>query len=314
MLMDNYVVVIGGVNLDLAGLSGDVYREKDSNIGDIDMTVGGVGQNIAQNLAKLDVPTYLITVYGDDYFGKFLSEECKNNDIRLDYAECILNTKSSTYLYVTDDQGDMVTAVNDMKITENITPEFLGRRINFINGASICVLDGNIPKESIEWLANHCTVPIFADPVSIAKANRFENILDKIDTFKPNELEASVLSGVKIIDTESAKEAARVLHRKGVKNVFISLGAKGILCSREGEVNCIPILLSHVVSVNGAGDCIMATITWARFQYDNTISLKRVGMLTQAAASLTVEVTQSVSPNLNIENIIERAKLSSRGV
>lgn len=308
MLMDNYVVVIGGVNLDLAGLSGDVYREKDSNIGDIDMTVGGVGQNIAQNLAKLDVPTYLVTVFGDDYFGKFLSEECKKNDIRLDYAECILNTKSSTYLYVTDDQGDMVTAVNDMKITENITPKFLERRINFINGASICVLDGNIPKESIEWLANHCTVPIFADPVSIAKVNRFENILDKIDTFKPNELEASVLSGVKIVDTESAKEAARVLHQKGVKNIFISLGAKGILCSREGEVDCIPILLSHVVSVNGAGDCSMATITWARFQYDNTISLKRVGMLTQAAASLTVEVTQSVSPNLNIKNIIERSK------
>ncbi|MGH4122234.1 MAG: carbohydrate kinase family protein [Clostridium sp.] len=306
--MDNYVVVIGGLNLDIAGLSGDVYREKDSNIGGIEMTVGGVGQNIAQNLTKLDVPTYLVTVYGDDYFGKFLSEECKKHDIRLDYAECILNTKSSTYLYVTDEKGDMVTAVNDMKITEYITPEFLERRINFINRASICVIDGNIPKESIEWLANNCTVPIFADPVSIAKVNRFENILDKIDTFKPNELEASVLSGVKIVDTESAKEAARVLHQKGVKNVFISLGSKGILCSREGEVDCIPILDSHIVSVNGAGDCSMATITWARFQYGNTIPLKRVGMLTQAAASLTVEVAESVSPNLNIKNIIERAK------
>ena len=47
--MNNYVVVIGGLNLDIAGLSGDVYRQNDSNIGDIQMTVGGVGQNIAQN-------------------------------------------------------------------------------------------------------------------------------------------------------------------------------------------------------------------------------------------------------------------------
>jgi len=62
------------------------------------------------------------------------------------------------------------------------------------------------------------------------------------------------------------------------------------------------------VSVNGAGDCNMATITWARFQYNNTIPLKRIGILTQAAASLTVEVAQSVSPNLNIKNIVERAK------
>ncbi|NFI03192.1 carbohydrate kinase [Clostridium botulinum] len=308
MLTNNYVVVIGGLNLDIAGLSGNLYREKDSNIGEIKMTVGGVGQNIAQNLVKLDVPTYLITVYGDDYFGKFLAEECKKYDIHLDYAQCILNTSSSIYLYVADDHGDMVTAVNDMKITENITPEFLERRISFINGASICVLDGNISKESMEWLANHCTVPIFVDPVSIAKVNRFENILDKIDTFKPNALEASALSGIKIIDIESAKEAAKVLHKKGVKNVFISLGENGILCSREGEVDCIPIYPTRVVSVNGAGDCNMATITWARFQYDNAIPLSRVGMLTQAAASLTVEVAQSVSPNLNIKNVIERSR------
>ncbi|WP_242943355.1 carbohydrate kinase family protein [Clostridium uliginosum] len=306
--MDNYVVVIGGMNLDIAGLSGDLYKEKDSNIGEIQMTVGGVGQNIAQNLVKLNVSTYLITVYGDDYFGEFLADECKKNNIHLDYAQRIFNTRSSTYLYVTDDQGDMVTAVNDMKITENITSEFLEKRINFINGASICVVDGNIPQNSIEWLANHCTVPIFVDPVSIAKVSRFENILDKIDTFKPNTLEASVLSGVKIVDIESAKQAAKILYKKGIKNVFISLGSRGILCSREEEVDFIPILPTRVVSVNGAGDCNMAMIVWARFQYDNKIPLKRIGMLIQAAASLTVEVAQSVSPNLNIKNIIERSK------
>lgn len=308
MLNNNYVVVIGGLNLDIAGLSGDLYREKDSNIGEIKMTVGGVGQNIAQNLVKLEVPTYLLTVYGDDYFGNLLIEECKNHNIKLDYAKCILNTRSSTYLYVTDENGDMVTAVNDMKITENITPKFLEERINFINNASICVVDGNVPEESIKWLAEHCTVPIFVDPVSIAKVNRFKNILDKIDTFKPNALEASVLSGVKIFDTESAKDAAKALHKKGVKNVFISLGEKGILCSREGEVDCVPILPTNIVSVNGAGDCNMATITWARFQYNNKIPLKKVGMLAQAAASLTVEVAQSVSPNLNIKNVIERSR------
>lgn len=308
MLTDNYVVVIGAINLDIAGLSESLYREKDSNIGKIKMTIGGVGQNIAQNLVKLDVPTYLITVYGDDFFGGFLADECKKYNICLDYAKCILNSRSATYLYVTDDHGDMVAAVNDMKIIDNITPEFLESRINFINRASICVIDGNIPKDSIEWLANHCTVPIFVDPVSVAKVNRFENILYKIDTFKPNALEASALSGVKIFDNESAKKAAKVLHEKGVKNVFISLGEKGILCSKEGEVDCIPIIPTHVVSANGAGDCSMATITWARFQYDNTVPLTRVGILTQAAASLTVEVEQSVSPNLNIKNVIERLK------
>lgn len=304
----DYVVVIGGLNLDLAGLSGNVYREKDSNIGDIQITVGGVGQNIAQNLTRLDVPTYLIGVYGDDYFGKILSDDCKNHHIQLDYAECIPKAKSSIYLYVTDNQGDMVTAVNDMKITEYMTPEFFEKRIDFINRASICVIDGNIPKESIEWIVSHCSVPIFVDPVSVTKVDRFENVLSKIDTFKPNELEAGFLTGIDIVDDETAKEAAKLLNQKGVKNVFISMGSKGILCSRKGQVDCVAILPSHIVSVNGAGDCSMATIIWARFKYLDKLSLKKIGQLAQAAASLTVEVAQSVSPDLNIKNLEERTK------
>lgn len=39
---EEYVVVVGGMNLDIAGMSGPVYREHDSNIGKVGMNVGGV--------------------------------------------------------------------------------------------------------------------------------------------------------------------------------------------------------------------------------------------------------------------------------
>lgn len=309
-----YVVVIGGMNLDIAGLCGNIYREKDSNIGNIQMTIGGVGQNIAQNLIKLEVPTYFIGVYGDDHFGNILVAECQKLNIPLDYAQCISGEKSSSYLYITDDKGEMVTAVNDMKITEHMTPEFFESRIDFINNASICVIDGNVPGQSIEWLSRHCTVPIFVDPVSIVKVPRFENILDRIDTFKPNELEAGFLAGIDIVDEQTGKKAAMILNQKGIKNVFISMGADGMLCARDKEIIKVDILPSHIVSVNGAGDCSMAAIIWAKFFYKDSISLEETGRLAQAAASLTVEASQSVSPDLCVEKIKERSKKYLREV
>jgi pseudouridine kinase len=307
-MAEKYAVIIGGLNLDLAGLCGDVYRQKDSNLGNITISAGGVGQNIAQNLTRLETPTYLVTVYGDDYFGNILTNECGKNGIHLDYAECIPGANSSTYLYVTDDRGDMVTAINDMAITTKLTPEFLEKRLDFINQAEICILDGNIPQASIEWLAEHVTAPIFADPVSIAKVGRFENVLDKIDTFKPNELEAEFLTGIKIVDKATAQQAAEQLNTRGIKNVFISLGEHGILCARDGQTTFIPILKGNVVSVNGAGDCSMATIAWARFYYGDALAVQEVGELTQAAASITVESPASVSPELNVTNVVKRAK------
>ena len=77
-----------------------------------------------------------------------------------------------------------------MKICENITPEFLAKKLDFINGAKIVVVDCNLSQESIEWLCKNVTSPIYVDPVSVAKVDRVKNVLDKIHTLKPNELEA----------------------------------------------------------------------------------------------------------------------------
>lgn len=307
MIEEKYVVVVGGLNMDIAGISGDDYRERDSNIGSIKLSEGGVGQNIAQNLVNLEVPTYLITAHGDDYFGRILREECQKKSISLEYAQEIPGERSSTYLYVTNNDGDMIAGINDMQIINHITPEFLSERIDFINNASICVIDGNIPKESIEWLANHCKAPIFVDPVSVAKVNRFENVLNKIDTFKPNELEAEFLTGIKITDEVSAKKAASNLISKGVKNICLSLGSKGILCANQNEMVLVPILKTNIVSCNGAGDCSMATITWARYDYGKNLPLVEVGQFTQAAASITIESAHSVSPDISVTNVVKRA-------
>lgn len=249
-----------------------------------------------------------MTVYGDDYFGEILEKECKENNISLNYAERITNTRSSTYLYVADNRGDLVTGINDMKIVDHITPEFLSKRIEFINNAAICVIDANIPQKSIEWLASHCTIPIFVDPVSVAKVKRFENVLDKIDTFKPNEAEAESLTGISVVDEKSGAASAKILNEKGVKNVFISLGEQGILCSRDRKIGMVPTLPTRIVNTNGAGDCTMATIIWARYYYGDVLPLTEIGLFTQAAASLTLESYSAVSPDLNIRNIIKKAK------
>lgn len=290
---DGYVVVIGGMNMDIFGMPDRKVIPRDSNIGTVGMSVGGVGQNIAQNLAHLGAPTYLLTVYGDDYNGTLLKQACAENHILLDQAEQLAGSRSSTYMYITDETGDMLVGVNDMGICEKITPEFLEQRLDFINHASICLIDANISQEAIDWIGDHVTVPLFGDTVSVSKAPHFQNVLDKMDTLKPNALEASLLSGVDIHDTETAEEAARVLLDKGVKHVFISMGADGILCADQSELIHVPIFKTQIVNANGAGDCGMAAITWSRFTKPNR-SLRETGQIAQAASSIALESTKSV--------------------
>lgn len=315
MSEEKYIAVIGALNLDIAGLSGPVYREFDSNIGRIRTSAGGVGHNIAKNLTKLEVPTYLITVSGDDHFADILNQECLNSDINLDYAERLTGKASSTYLYVNDNHGDLVTAINDMGIVENITPDFLKPKLEFINGAELVVVDGNLSKETIDWIVENVTSPIFVDPVSVAKAERFVDALGKIDTIKPNEHEAELFTGIKVVDEETAVKAAQSLLEKGVKNVYISLGKHGILsANKDGHFLVRPIQNINIVSTNGAGDTTMATISWARFYYGDTLSPEEVCQFAQGASSIALESDEAVSPELNVTEVIKRAVKNYGGV
>ena len=97
------------------------------------------------------------------------------------------------------------------------------------------MIDANLPEESIMWLGEHVTAPIFVDPVSIVKGKRVIPILDKIDTLKPNRIEAEMMTGIKITDYETAQIAAAKLLEYGVKNVFISLGKDGIMAMSSSQ-------------------------------------------------------------------------------
>ena len=65
-----YAVVVGGVNMDIGGVSAGPLVPADSNPGAVRMSLGGVGRNIAHNMALLGVDTRLLTAFGDDLYAQ----------------------------------------------------------------------------------------------------------------------------------------------------------------------------------------------------------------------------------------------------
>ena len=76
--------VVGAVNMDICGKPFSPLLMRDSNPGTITLSPGGVGRNIAHNLCLLGQQTAMVTVMGDDDFGRRVQENAK--DIGLDLA------------------------------------------------------------------------------------------------------------------------------------------------------------------------------------------------------------------------------------
>ena len=302
-----YVVVVGGVNLDIGGTPFAPLVGRDSNPGRVRTSLGGVGRNIAHNMALLGLDVRLVTALGDDLNAQRIAASCTELGIDLAPTLQVPGGTTSTYLFLTDEKGDMVLAVSDMEIYRHLTPQYLAGKAALLDHAQLVVCDTNLPAETLQWIAESCRAPVFADPVSTAKAGKLAPVLGKLHTLKPNRMEAELLSGVAITDEKSLAAAADALLATGLHRVFISLGAEGVYAADHlGGREKVPCLPAEMVNTTGCGDAFMAALAWSWMEGLGLRESARAGL---AASALTMESAQTVAPELNLDALRARAGL-----
>ena len=299
------VAVIGSVNMDIGGHPFGRYLPKDSNPGRIRLSLGGVGANIARNARALGLEVEFVTAIGGDSFAELVERELLREGLGLAAALHAPEESTSTYLYVTDERGDMVSAVSDMRITLRQTPDFFRDRLDFLNATRAVMLDANLSQDSLCFLAKNLRVPIFADSVSVAKAVRLRPVLRYLHTLRPNRLEAEALTGIPISNPDAALRAARTLVETGLNRVLITLGADGVCYADSHTAFCIPAFPTHLKNATGAGDAFSATVLWA---WTKDLPPRDTCLHALAAASIAAEDEETVSASLSLRAVKQRLK------
>ena len=297
------IAVIGGANMDIGGFCTGRLLTEDSNPGFVSMTIGGVGRNIAENLVRMGLDVELITAIGGDDNGRAILADCREKGIGTSLSLMEKDMRSSVYLFISDSDGDMHCAVNDMEIQERISPEAMAQRIGAINKMDAAVIDANLRPETIEYLAKNLTIPIFADAVSAAKVMRLKAALPHLYAFKPNRIEAELLTGISISNAGDAERAARAIAQMGVQRVCLSMSVEGAVCAQGDRCIRVPGRKLEMVNATGAGDAFTAALVWA---YTKDLSLEESCMAGMAAASIAVESVSAVNPQMSEQKLQHR--------
>jgi len=243
--------VIGGANADIIATSFSRFVPADSNPGTVRLTAGGVGRNIAHNLALLGDEVVFLTLFGGDDFGRFTAESCRKAHIDISLCDYAAPGARSCFLSINDCDGEMVGGVADMAAADGITPEWLAAKMENLGDIDVFVADANIPVETLAYLIDHTDKPLYVDAVSGAKAAKIKeamaiSVKKHFFTLKCNQIESAVLSDL-----------------QGVDRRFVSLGADGLEVVEVDAKHHFPALPCHVVNATGAGDALMAGIIHA---------------------------------------------------
>ena len=94
-----YVVVVGGVNMDIGGKSFASMIPGDSNPGTVTMSVGGVGRNIAHNISLLGMDARMLSAVGADLYGEKIAASCTACGLDFSRVRTVPGASTSTYVY-----------------------------------------------------------------------------------------------------------------------------------------------------------------------------------------------------------------------
>ncbi len=305
--MSAKIIVIGGANADLYGqIAVEQEAPADSNPGHISIHAGGVGRNIAENLAHLGAEIEFIGHFGGDDFAMMLERSLTSSGASISLSMRTPRSDSDLYLAIHNKQGELISAVNNMGLVERLPKNFFNAHTiaNAITTADLIILDGNLSEEVLDDFfqiyGNNSVIAV--DSVSTVKARRFISHLSKIDYLKCNLAEARIfvsagnnLSLDSIKSIESVEEISQRLMKTGVGTALISNSDAGFIVANGGEFKhfSAPKLAKSYSS--GAGDALFSGFLYAISRGENSY---QASLFALKAAETALRFNGPVNPEI----------------
>lgn len=215
---------------------------------------GGKGSNQAIACAIFEAETRFIGRLGADKYGLDALEMYRKYNIDTDMIQIDTSIHSGISIILIDNNGNNIISVvpganlkyskDDIDNAEEILKK------SFIIGFQL-ENDHDMVFHGIRQ-ANQLGVKTFLDPAPAVKLP--EDLYPHIDFIKPNETEASILTGIKVHDINSAKEAGKWLIEKGIKAAIITLGKEGAVYTTGKTMRHFAAKRVDAVDTTGAGD------------------------------------------------------------
>ena len=261
------IVVIGAVFVDIKGFPDDVYIPDGRNVGRIEYIHGGVCRNVAEDIANVELRPTFISIVDDSALGADVLKKLNNHRVDTRYIQKIPGGMG-TWLAVFDNHGDLAGSISQrsdmmpiMKILEENGDEIFSQ-------ADSIVVQADMHKDLMKKvfaLADKYEKKIFAIVSNMSIAVERRDLLQKVDCFVCNQLEAGML----FADDYSEKEPAelceileeRVMLGK-IPSMIVTMGGKGsVYADMKGNKGFCPARQVMVKDTTGAGDAFFAGVT-----------------------------------------------------
>jgi ribokinase len=259
------VTVLGSFVVDLMARAPHLPQTGETVKGDgFLMGPGGKGSNQGVAAHKAGARVDMITKIGNDTFGQVALDSFRGVGMHTDFImrDPELGT-GAALIMVDENTGDNKILVS-LGACSNITEADIeaARHAIETNAVFLTQLETNLDAtERGLAIASSAGATIILNPAPAREIP--DDLLAKADIITPNEVEASILSGLPVETPEDASAAAQALMDRGPGRVIITMGSQGLLAKTASEERFISCIKINAVDATGAGDAFSGALATA---------------------------------------------------
>lgn len=270
--MTSLVCVIGSSNTDMV-IKGDKLPAPGETVlgGTFLMNPGGKGANQAVAAARLaadsrqSATVLFVANVGNDLFGRQAIEQFEREGIQTTFVTTDADEPSGVALIGVDSSGENSIMVAS-GANARLSPAQVEPALTSVTDAdhTVVLLQLEIPIPTVAYAIRQSYERGIRVVLNPAPAQKLDPVLLAcLHVITPNETEAELLTGVRVTDETTARQAADWLHEAGASNVVITLGSRGAYLSTGSGAWLVGAPSVTAVDTTAAGDCFNGALAVA---------------------------------------------------
>ena len=293
------IVVVGNVFVDFKGFPEGTYIPAGRNAGRVEIVHGGVGRNVAEDIANVELRPRFVSMVDNTAEGAEVMRRLQKHKVDTRFVS-VVPDGMGIWLAVMDHNGDVVGSISKRPNMDAMLKLLQEHGDEIFEDATSCVIEIDIDREVAKEtfrLAEKYGVPTFALVANMSIALQRRDLIARTGCFICNQQEAGIFFADDFTDL-SPERMAEELHRRivaaGFNSMVVTMGAQGAVWAESpGEFGVCPPMPVQVVDTSGAGDAFCAGVSIG-LSYGKTLS--EACLIGTRLASATITVPESVCP------------------
>ncbi len=300
------IVVVGNVFVDIKGFPDNQYIPSGRNAGRIEIVHGGVGRNVAEDIANLELRPRFVSMVDETAQGQEVIRKLRNHKADVDYVVAVPDGMGM-WMAIFDNSGDVVGSISKRPRMEAMVQllEEKGDEI-FRDADSIVIeidVDKEIVKKTFEYAAKY-NKRVFAVVANMSIATQRRDFLQSIDCFVCNIQEAGILFAddfSALSPEEMSKELSERVISAKIPSMVVTMGGRGsVWADVRGNSGVQPAKAVQVRDTTGAGDAFCAGVAVGLTYGKNLGEAVEIG--TRLASSV-ITISENVCPRFLPEEL-----------